>query len=138
MRSLSHYFIFGAMLAGSLTATSVSTLAADTTPAAQLQRWSATAGSPGDASRGKSFFAATHGKDIRCASCHGSTPTAPGKHSSTGKVLDPLAPSANSNALTNTAKINKWFRRNCNDVLGRECSAQEKADVIAFLISLKP
>lgn len=138
MRPSLHSFIISAVFAGSLTTISASILAADTTPATQLHQWSTAAGSPGDPTRGKSFFTATHGKDLSCASCHGSTPTAPGRHSSTGKVLDPLAPSANFKALTDTTKINKWFRRNCNDVLGRECSAQEKADVMAFLISLKP
>lgn len=138
MRPSLHSFIISAVFAGSLTTISASILAADTTPATQLHQWSTAAGSPGDPTRGKSFFTATHGKDLSCASCHGSTPTAPGRHSSTGKVLDPLAPSANFKAFTDTTKINKWFRRNCNDVLGRECSAQEKADVMAFLISLKP
>ena len=28
------------------------------------------------------------------------------------------------------AKTEKWFRRNCNDVIGRECSRAEKADMI--------
>jgi hypothetical protein len=36
------------------------------------------------------------------------------------------------------AKVDKWFRRNCNDVLERECSAAEKADVLAYVIQLKP
>jgi len=33
--------------------------------------------------------------------------------------------------------VEKWFKRNCNDVLGRACSAQEKADFTAYMISLK-
>lgn len=111
--------------------------AGDTTAAAQLSQWSAAAGAPGSPERGRAFFNSRHGKDVSCASCHGSVPTGPGKHSSTGKVLEPLSPVSNSKAFTDSAKINKWFRRNCNDVVGRECSAQEKADVIAFLISLK-
>lgn len=115
---------------------SASAMAADTSPAAQLSHWSAAAGAPGNAQRGRAFFTTSHGKDISCSSCHGSSPTTQGKHSSTGKVLDPLAPRANSNVFTDSRKIDKWFRRNCNDVLGRECSAQEKADVIAFLTSL--
>lgn len=41
-------------------------------------------------------------------------------------------------AFTDTAKVNKWFRRNCKDVLSRECSAGEKADVLAYLLNLKP
>jgi hypothetical protein len=28
------------------------------------------------------------------------------------------------------------FKRNCGDVLGRECSHAEKADVLTFLIGL--
>ena len=41
-------------------------------------------------------------------------------------------------AFTSTAKVDKWFRRNCNDVLSRECTAVEKADVLAYLNALKP
>ncbi len=116
---------------------SVTAIAADTTPQAQLSQWSKEAGKPGDAERGKAFFNAKHGKDLSCASCHNSNPVTQGKHSSTGKVIEPLAPSANPKAFTDSAKTNKWFRRNCNDVVGRECSAQEKADFLAYLISLK-
>ena len=39
---------------------------------------------------------------------------------------------------TDEAKVDKWFRRNCNDVLSRECTAVEKADVLAYLNALKP
>jgi hypothetical protein len=35
------------------------------------------------------------------------------------------------------AKVEKWFRRNCQDVLQRECSAQEKGDFIAWLSQVK-
>jgi Domain of unknown function (DUF1924) len=44
---------------------------------------------------------------------------------------------ANPKAFTDSAKVDKWFRRNCKDVLARECSAGEKADVLAYLNSLK-
>jgi len=64
-------------------------------------------------------------------------PTATGKHASTGKSIAPLAPAFNPKAFTETAKVDKWFRRNCKDVLARECSAAEKADVLAYLNSLK-
>jgi hypothetical protein len=30
--------------------------------------------------------------------------------------------------------VEKWFRRNCNDVLGRTCTPSEKADVMAYLL----
>ncbi len=111
--------------------------AADTSPAAQLAQWSAQAGTPGNAARGQTFFNARHGGEWSCASCHGTPPTTQGKHASTGKPIAPLAPAFNPKAFTDTAKIDKWFRRNCKDVLARECSAGEKADVLAYLNSLK-
>ena len=112
--------------------------AADTSAAEQLQRWSSAAGQAGDAARGRHFFTSRHGSEWSCASCHGNPPTGPGKHASTGKAIEPLAPAFNAKAFTDTAKVDKWFRRNCKDVLSRECSAAEKADVMAFLTHLKP
>ena len=35
------------------------------------------------------------------------------------------------------AKVEKWFRRNCNDVASRACSPLEKADVMAWLLARK-
>lgn len=111
--------------------------AADTSAAEQLQRWSAQAGSPGSAGKGQVFFNNRQGGEWSCASCHGTPPTTQGKHANTGKVIAPLAPAFNPKAFTDTAKVDKWFKRNCNDVLSRECSAGEKADVLAYLNSLK-
>lgn len=111
--------------------------AGDTTAAKQMQFWSDKAGASGNSEKGKTFFTSTHGKEWSCSSCHGNPPTNQGKHASTNKPIDPLAPSSNPDAFTDQAKSDKWFRRNCNDVLGRECQPQEKADVLAYLISLK-
>lgn len=111
--------------------------AADTTPEQQLAKWSAAAGSTGNAERGRAFFQAQHGGEWSCASCHGQTPLAQGRHASTGKAISALAPRSNPMSLTDTARTDKWFRRNCKDVLSRECSAAEKADVLAYLMSLK-
>ena len=108
------------------------------TPAEQLAGYSAKAGTPAQATRGQQFFTSRHGQDWSCASCHTANPTVPGKHASTGKVIAPLAPGFNPERFTDPAKTEKWFRRNCNDVVGRECSAGEKADVLAWLLSLKP
>jgi hypothetical protein len=54
----------------------------------------------------------------------------------TGKVISPLAPAADPERFTSTAKVEKWFARNCNDVLGRACTPVEKGDVLAWLLSL--
>jgi cytochrome c553 len=107
------------------------------TPQAELARWQQAAGQSGDASRGQAFFNRQHGGEWSCASCHGQPPTREGKHASTGKTITPLAPAVNPQRLTDTAKVDKWLRRNCKDVLSRECTAIEKADVLAYLISLK-
>ncbi len=89
------------------------------------------------AARGESFFKTKHGKDSNCASCHTDNPAAQGKHSTTGKPIQPLAPSANAERFSDPAKVEKWFKRNCNDVLGRVCTAQEKGDVLAYLLTIK-
>lgn len=134
------YFRWQHLLSGAVVLLSMASaaVAADTTPQQQLQYWSAQAGAPASTERGKAFFRNTHGNDWSCASCHGAPPVSQGKHANTGKLIAPLAPAFNSKAFTDTAKTDKWFRRNCKDVLSRECSAMEKADVIAYLLSLKP
>ena len=111
--------------------------AADTSATAQLQQWSVQAGTPGNAVKGQAFFNTKHGNDLSCASCHGTPPIKDGKHVSTGKLIPPLAPAFNTKSFTDTATVEKWFRRNCKDVLSRECSPSEKADVLAYLINLK-
>lgn len=87
--------------------------------------------------RGEKFFQTRHGNEWSCASCHTENPSAPGKHAKTGKDIAPLAPSANAERFTNPKKVDKWFKRNCNDVLDRLCSAQEKGDVISYLLTFK-
>lgn len=88
------------------------------------------------AARGQQFFGSTHGNDWSCASCHTTSPVSTGKHAKTGKEIAPLAPAANPQRFADAAKVEKWFNRNCNDVLGRVCTAQEKGDVLAYLMSL--
>jgi hypothetical protein len=88
------------------------------------------------AARGERLFTSTHGTDWSCASCHGTPPTGAGKHARTGKEIAPLAPTANAARFTDPAKVEKWFRRNCNDVLARECTPLEKGDVLAYLMRL--
>ena len=88
------------------------------------------------AQRGQAFFNATHRNEWSCASCHSSNPIAPGRHARTGKSIEPLAPAANAQRFTDAQQVEKWFRRNCGDVVGRPCTANEKGDVLAFLLSL--
>lgn len=46
-----------------------------------------------------------------------------------------MAVSVNSERLSDAKKVKKWFRRNCKWTFGRECSAQEQADIFAWLNS---
>lgn len=112
--------------------------ASGATPTGLSATYAAQAGAPPQPARGQQFFTTVHARDWSCATCHGTVPTQPGKHASTGKPIAALAPAFNAERFTDAAKVEKWFRRNCNDVLGRQCTAAEKADVLAWLLTLKP
>ncbi len=73
------------------------------------------------------------GQSRSCTTCHGIDLTKTGKHVRTDKPIEPMAPSANKKSLTNVKKIKKWFKRNCKWTIGRECSAQEQADILTYL-----
>lgn len=88
------------------------------------------------ADRGGAFWQATHtgGKfeTPSCTTCHTKDPTASGQ-TRAGKVIAPMAVSKTPDRFTDPAKVDKWFTRNCNSVLGRPCTAVEKGDVITYL-----
>ncbi|MFZ5441812.1 MAG: DUF1924 domain-containing protein [Myxococcota bacterium] len=91
-----------------------------------------------DAARGKALYFEEHqGKTgaVSCATCHTPDATKTGR-SPAGKIIDPLAPSANPERFTDLAKADKWFDRNCKQVLGRECTARERGDVVTWLQTL--
>jgi hypothetical protein len=89
------------------------------------------------AAAGERFFKQAHANELSCASCHTENPAATGKHNKTGKLIKALAPAANAERFTDSAKVEKWFKRNCNDVLERVCTPQEKGDVITYLLTVK-
>jgi len=70
-----------------------------------------------------------------CTSCHGTNPRTAGKNA-TGKVIDALAVSVTPTRYLDPAKVEKWFKRNCSEVIGRECSATEKGDWLTYVTSL--
>jgi cytochrome c553 len=89
------------------------------------------------AERGKEFWNTPrtdeNGKERSCNTCHGKDLTKTGKHIKTGKKIEPMAPSVNKERYTDLKKIEKWFKRNCKWTIGRECTNQEKGDVLSFL-----
>ena len=118
-------------MASAHAATPAELLAGYRTAAAQQS-----AGFQPSAQRGAEFHAKRFGVSAKlasCASCHTDNPAQAGRHAVTDKAIKPLAPSANAERFSDPAKVEKWFKRNCTEVVGRECSAAEKADYIAYL-----
>ncbi|MBL8304560.1 MAG: DUF1924 domain-containing protein [Ideonella sp.] len=126
------------LAATALLALSASFAAQAATPAELLAGYTREAGAPASAERGQRFFTTRQGGEWSCSSCHGAVPVGGGRHASTGKAIAPLAPAARADRFTDAAKVEKWFRRNCNDVASRACTAGEKADVLAWLTTLTP
>ena len=90
------------------------------------------------AERGKAFFLAKHDASAEtpsCTTCHTNDPTKPGQ-TRAGKDLAPMAVSKTPDRFTDAEKVEKWFTRNCQSVVGRACTAQEKGDFITFMASL--
>jgi hypothetical protein len=90
-----------------------------------------------DSERGRSFVSRDWGVSASlssCASCHTERASHPGRHAVTGKAIAALSPATSPERFSNPAKVEKWFKRNCNEVLGRACTAAEKADFIKFVI----
>lgn len=110
------------------------------TPQEILAAYSAQAQAPASPERGQKMFVTDYRQPLKltCSSCHGEVPVKPHEHELSGKIIQPLAPAANPDRFTDAKKVENWFRNNCKDVVGRECTAGEKADLLAWLISLKP
>ncbi|PLY13882.1 MAG: hypothetical protein C0631_12715 [Sedimenticola sp.] len=90
----------------------------------------------GEALWNKEFIDAKKGDKRSCTKCHTADLKKPGKHARTGKAIEPMAPTVNPKRLTEVKQIKKWFVRNCKWTLGRECTAQEKGDFLAYLKNL--
>ena len=90
-----------------------------------------------DAGRGEALFTGKHAggkpETPSCTSCHTTNLKGPGE-TRAGKRIEPMAASVNPKRYTDPADVAKWFKRNCGDVLGRECTAQEKGDVLTYLL----
>ena len=90
--------------------------------------------------RGEAFFRqrfAINDKMPGCTSCHTEQPLNVGQHAITGKNIKPLAVAANAERFTDPAKVEKWFGRNCKEVVGRACTPAEKADFVAYLSEVR-
>jgi hypothetical protein len=68
-----------------------------------------------------------------CTSCHGKDTRGAGQ-TSTGKAIEAMAVSVTPTRYNDPAKVEKWFKRNCTEVLGRVCTEQEKGDWLTFML----
>lgn len=92
-----------------------------------------------DASRGERLFTDKHtgknGTQMSCTSCHTANLKTNGQNITTHKSILPLAPSINTQRLSDVKEVQKWLRRNFNDVYSREGTALEKGDVLTYIIA---
>ena len=92
-----------------------------------------------DEKRGEALFFSKHigkkGGEMSCATCHSNDLKKGGQNVNTNKPITSLAPSVNSARLTDVAEVEKWLRRNFNDVFAREGTALEKGDVLTYIIN---
>lgn len=98
------------------------------------------AGFTATAKRGESFFQqrfAVNDKMPACTSCHTDSPLKAGQHAITGKAIKPLAVATNGERFSDPAKVEKWFGRNCKEVVGRACTPGEKADFVAYMSEVR-
>lgn len=105
------------------------------TPAAAQQ-----AGFMPFAKRGEALFRqrfANNDKMPACTSCHTDSPLNAGQHVVTGKAIRPLAVAANGQRFSDPAKVEKWFGRNCREVIGRDCTPAEKADFVTYMSEVR-
>ena len=90
------------------------------------------------AERGKKLhvtkFAGGKAETPSCTSCHADNPHSAGR-TPAGKSIEALAVSVTPTRYTDPAKAEKWFKRNCNDVMGRECTPLEKGDWLSYMVS---
>ena len=110
------------------------------TPQQILAAFISEAGGTASSAHGERLFRGrfSGGKSVEsCTACHSEDPKATGQHIKTRKAIDPIAPVVQRDRFSDPAKVEKWFKRNCPEVLGRGCTAQEKADFTAYMISVK-
>ena len=94
-----------------------------------------------DYARGEQIFITEHigkrGKPISCVICHSNSISNKGRNIHTNKVIEPLSPFVNSIRFTKVKDVKKWLRRNFRDVYNRVGTAQEKGDVVTYIINKK-
>lgn len=92
------------------------------------------------ANAGRAFYIKKYtrkGKEESCASCHTDNPAGEGKHTDTGKKIQSLSPAVSTKRFSNLQHVEENFTRHCQDIIGRDCTPQEKGDYITYLLTIK-
>ena len=78
-----------------------------------------------------------HDDEIPCQACHGGFDRWPNGVPRMHRQILAFAPSENPERFTNEPKVEKWFGFNCTYLLGRDCTPQEKGDLITWLLEYR-
>jgi len=94
------------------------------------------------ADAGRAFYIkeiTLHGKSgkVSCSSCHTDNPAGQGEDVNTHKKIKSLAPAIDPKRFSDINKVEKNFEKHCLDIIGRDCTAQEKGDYITYLLTIK-
>ena len=92
------------------------------------------------AEAGKAFYnrkVGVKGKEVSCSSCHTDNPADKGKDIVTHKAIKPLSPVTNPKRFSDLDKVEEKFVKHCNDITGSDCTAQDKANYITYLMTVK-
>jgi len=78
-----------------------------------------------------------HKVDILCRACHViNDQEHPTPKEAKLRYIEPFAPNANVERFSDAQHVEKFFKLNCMMVLKRECTAVEKGDLIAWLLTV--
>jgi hypothetical protein len=78
-----------------------------------------------------------HRTKIPCRSCHVIDDAEhPDPLHAKKREIEPFAPVANPRRFSDPDLVEKWFGFNCNYLLKRACTAEEKGNLLAWLLSL--
>ncbi|MCK6508000.1 DUF1924 domain-containing protein [Myxococcota bacterium] len=91
-----------------------------------------------DADRGAALWVAAQpspdgGPARSCSSCHPADQRQAGRHARTGEPIEALSPAVVATRLSDPVEVEKWLGRNCKWTFGRECTPQEKGDLLSFI-----
>ena len=92
------------------------------------------------AEAGRAFFTrkvGVKGHQVSCSSCHTDNPAGNGEDIVTHKAIKPLSPVTNPKRFTDLDKVEEKFVLHCNEITGSDCAAQDKANYITYLMTVK-